>query len=193
MHENLGALPLKGLRCLPNARVGLLLGAPDVLAVQGLLQVSGCFFALQLSAWRCFPSPEVETAPVPRMCFSKKRMYVDQAVFMHFFLFFFFLNPGCGYSRLAPSVLQVAKTTSNNKRGEAERALRSRGVRAFKSSDRGGELGASLPAFARPRVCFKLLQALQPSLSERVSVRHLERGEGEGGLLLPFVCVWEEE
>lgn len=110
-----------------------------------------------------------------------------------FLSIFFFLNPGCGYSRLAPSVLQVAKTTSNNKRGEAERALRSRGVRAFKSSDRGGELGASLPAFARPRVCFKLLQALQPSLSERVSVRHLERGEGEGGLLLPFVCVWEEE
>lgn len=53
------------------------------------------------------------------------------------------------------------------------------------------------PAFARPCVCFKLLQALQPSLSKRVSVRHLERGKGEGGLFLPFVCVcvcvWEEE
>lgn len=49
------------------------------------------------------------------------------------------------------------------------------------------------PAFARPCVCFKLLQALQPSLGKRVSVRHLARGKGEGGLFLPFVCVWEEE
>lgn len=44
------------------------------------------------------------------------------------------------------------------------------------------------PVFLRPRVCFKLLQALQPRLREREAPG---KGRGEGGLVLPFesVCV----
>lgn len=103
-----------------------------------------------------------------------------------FFLFF----SGCGYSRLALSALKVMKTSSSNERGEENKVLRRDRERVLlKVVIREGNSVPLSPAFARPSVCFKLLQALQPSLSKRVSVRHLERGKGEGGLFLPFVCV----
>lgn len=44
-----------------------------------------------------------------------------------------FFIPGCGCSRLALSVLRVRKTSSNNRRGEAEEGLSRRGVQ-----DEGG-------------------------------------------------------
>lgn len=59
-------------------------------------------------------------------------MHVNQPVFMIFFI------PGCGCSRLALSVLRGSKTSSNNRRGEAEEGLSRRGV-----PDEGGRLGAS--------------------------------------------------
>jgi len=118
-----------------------------------------------------------------------KAMHACKSVCVHEF---FFIS-GCGYSRLALSVLEVMKTNSNNKKGEANEVLERRGVCALKAAIREGNSVPLSPAFAGPCVCFKLLQALQPSLSKRVSVRHLERGKGEGGLFLPFVCVWEEE
>lgn len=130
---------------------------------------------------------------MPRMCFSKKCMHVNQSVFIIFFgvcFFFFFFFPGCGYSRLALSALKVMKTSSSNERGEENKVLRRDRERVLlKVVIREGNSVPLSPAFARPSVCFKLLQALQPSLSKRVSVRHLERGKGEGGLFLPFVCV----
>lgn len=39
-----------------------------------------------------------------------------------------FFIPGCGCSRLALSVLRVRKTSSNNRRGEAEEELSRHGV-----------------------------------------------------------------
>lgn len=47
------------------------------------------------------------------------------------------------------------------------------------------------PVFLRPRVCFKLLQALQPRLR---SVRRLETGGERVAWFCPLsLCVWEEE
>lgn len=130
---------------------------------------------------------------MPRMCFSKQCMHVNQSVFIIFFLvfvFFFLFFSGCGYSRLALSALKVMKTSSSNEKGEENKVLRRDRERVLlKVVIREGNSVPLSPAFARPSVCFKLLQALQPSLSKRVSVRHLERGKGEGGLFLPFVCV----
>lgn len=69
---------------------------------------------------------------MPRMCFSNKCMHANQYLLMIFFI------SGCGYSRLALYILTVMKTNGNNKRGEADEALRRQGVRAFKSGDSGG-------------------------------------------------------